>query len=87
MSRGTESDDGIYRNKIADGEYCPPNARNAALIGSKMLQHTTLSVKLRLYTMTKLQTYFLYIMKQPCLSLNTLRGPEATLQFGFLRKI
>ena len=62
------------------------SSRNASLIERKMLQYTTLSIKLHHCTLSELKTRF-YIVRRSCLCLSLLRGSETTLNPGLFNKI
>ena len=59
-------------------------SRNAALIECKVLQITTLFIKLHHCTLSEVKTPKLQNVGHPCLCLNTLRGSESTLKPGLL---
>ena len=63
------------------------SSRNAALIERKVLQYTTLSKKLENCILCELKNPSFYIVRHPCLCLNTLRGSETTLKPGLFNKI
>ena len=52
------------------------SSRSAALIERKMLQNTTLSIKVYHCTLSEIKTQ---VVRRPCFGLNTLRGSETTL--------
>ena len=56
------------------------SSRNAALIEQKVLQYTTLSIKLHHFTLSALKTQGFYIIRCPSLSPKTLRGSETTVK-------
>ena len=56
------------------------NSRSAALIERKKLQNTTLSIKLHHFTLSEVRNPSFYIVRHPCLCLNTLRGSQKTLK-------
>ena len=62
------------------------SSKNAALIERKMLHYTTLSIRLHHCTLSEKKPSF-YIVRRPCLCLNTLRGSETTLKPGLFNKI
>ena len=62
------------------------NSRSAALIERKKLENTTSSIKLHHFTLSELRNPSFYIVRHPCLCLNTLRGSEKTLKPGLLSK-
>ena len=62
-------------------------SRNAALNEPRMLQYTTLSIKLPQCKLSELKLEFFYKIRRSCLSLKTLRGPGTTLKPGLFNKI
>ena len=63
------------------------SSRNAALIERKVLQYTTMSIKLHHCTLSEIKTPSFYIVRRSCLCLNTMRGSETTLEPGLFNKI
>ena len=62
---------------VAPVNIASPSSRSAVLIERKMLQNTTLSMKLHDCTLSETKTQ---VFRSPCLCLNTLRGSETTLK-------
>ena len=62
-------------------------SRNAALIERRMLQNTTLSIKLCHCTLSEIKNPKFHNVRRPCLYLSTLRGSETTLNPGLSNKI
>ena len=63
------------------------SSKKAALIESKFLQYTTLSINLHQCTLSESKNPKFFIVRRPCLCLNTLRGSETTLKLGRFIKI
>ena len=63
------------------------SSKSAALIERKMLQKTKLSEKFHHCTLSEIKNPSFYIVRRPCLCLNTLRGSETTLKPGLFIKI
>ena len=72
--------------RVAPVNIALSSSRNAALIECKVLQDTTLSRKLHLYTLSERNPSF-YIVRRHCLSLNTLRGSKTTHKSRVFNKI
>ena len=73
--------------RVAPVNIAFSSSKNAPLIECKMLQYTTLSIKLHHYTLTEIKTQFFRNVSRPCLCLSTLRGSETTLNPGLFNKI
>ena len=68
---------------VATVNIASSSSRNAALIERKMLQYTTLSIKLHHCRLGKVKTQVFYRIRCPYLSLKKLRGSKTTLKPGF----
>ena len=73
--------------RVAPVNIAFSSSRNAALIERKMLQYTTLSIKLHHCTLSEIKTHFFYLVRRSCLCLDTLRGSKTTLEPGLFKKI
>ena len=73
----TKSDDGKHRTKSREGEPCFFYFKKCGLSEPKMLQCTTLSIKLHHCTLSKLKTQ---IVRDFRTSLNALRGQKSALK-------
>ena len=65
--------------RVAPVNIAFSSSRNAALIERKVLQYTTFCKELRHCSMSKKIPSF-YIVRRPCLYINTLSGSETTLK-------
>ena len=73
------------RTRVASVNIAFSSSRNAAFIGRKMLQYTTLFTKLYHCTLSE-KNPSSYIVRRPCWCLNTLCGSETTLKPDFSTK-
>ena len=74
--------------RVAPVNIAFSSSRNAALIERKMLQYTTLSIKLHHCTLSEItKNPNFHNVRRPCLYLSTLRGSETTLSPGLSNKI
>ena len=73
--------------RVASVNIAFSSSRNAALIERKMLQYTTLSIKLHHCTLSEIKNPNFHKVRRPCLYLSTLRGSETTLNPGLSNKI
>ena len=67
------------RTAVATVNIAFSSSKNSALIERKMLQYTTLSIKLHHCTLSEKKPSF-HIVRRPCLCLSTLNGSETTLK-------
>ena len=73
--------------RVAPVNIAFSSSRNVALIERKVLQYTTVSKKLKNCTLCEIKKPSFYIVRRPCLCLNTLRRSETTLKPGLFKKI
>ena len=75
--------------KVATVNIAFPSSKHAALIERKRLQYTILSIKLHRCTLSQIPNInpSIYIVRRPCLCLNTLRGSETTVKPRLFIKI
>ena len=74
--------------RVAPVNIAFSSSRNAVLIERKMLQYTTLSIKLHDCTLSEIKKNpNFHNVRRPCLYLSTLRGSEITLNPGLSNKI
>ena len=73
--------------RVAPVNIAFSSSRNAAIIERKVLQYTTLSIKLHHCALSETKNPNFHNVGRPCLYLGTLRGSKKSLNPGISTKI